>query len=186
MANKWKLFSAFIVIGIIQHFSVAAQSKQLKPGDTAPFFSLKDQNDSLFNSKDYLGRKILVVYFYPKDESPVCTKESCSFRDSYEEYVKAGAMVVGINAGTVASHKQFRENHQLPFTLLSDPGNVVLKNFAVKNKWMFTGRETFVIDQSGKILFTFNSFTKGAAHNQSVIQYLHSLKPSTTEGGALH
>ena len=127
-----------------------AQGKTLKVGDESPVFSLRDQNDSLFNSKDYVGRKILVIFFYPKDESSVCTKEACSFRDNYNDFEKAGAMVIGINSGTVESHKSFIKNHQLPFTLLSDPENKVLNLFGVKKKFFISGRETFVVDKTGK------------------------------------
>jgi peroxiredoxin Q/BCP len=170
-----RFFGTLFLFSFFINNASFAQSKLLKTGDAAPSFSLHDQNDSIFNSSDYIGRKILVIYFYPKDESPVCTKESCSFRDSYEDYVKAGAIVVGINAGSVASHKKFQANHQLPFKLLSDPDKTVLKGFGVKNKWMFTGRETFVIDLNGKIAFTFTAFTKGAAHNDAAMQFIRSM-----------
>lgn len=135
-------------------------------------FSLKNQNDSLFNVADYIGRKKLVIYFYPKDESPVCTKEACSFRDSYTDFTNAGAIVVGINSGTVKSHKAFIENHQLPFALLSDPGNKVLKMFGVKSKFFLTGRKTYIVDLSGKIVYTFDSFTNGSAHAKETLEFL--------------
>src|SRR6202035_6098042 len=96
----------------------SSQTKHLSIGDPAPLFSLRDQNDSVFNIADYLGKKVLVIYFYPKDESSVCTKEACSFRDSYSDFTKSGAIVIGINSGSVESHKKFMENHRLPFTLL--------------------------------------------------------------------
>ncbi len=81
------------------------QGKHITVGDSVPVFSLRDQNDSVFNISDHIGKKILVVYFYPKDESSGCTKEACSFRDNYDMFNKAGAMVIGINSGTVESHK---------------------------------------------------------------------------------
>ena len=149
-----------------------AQHKPLTVGDMVPSFSLKDQNDSLFNMADYIGKKMLVVYFYPKDESSVCTKEACSFRDRYSDFTNAGAMVVGINSGSVDSHKHFQLNHQLPFPLLSDPGNIILKLFGVKNKFMISGRETFVIDKTGKIRFTYDSFTNGPAHEAEALKFI--------------
>jgi peroxiredoxin Q/BCP len=152
-----------------------AQRRSLKAGDAVPDFSLQDQNDSLFNISDYIGKKILVVYFYPKDESPVCTREACSFRDSYSDFTNAGAMVVGINSGTVQSHKSFQLNHQLPFTLLSDPGNKVLKLFGVKSRFLISGRETFVIDLEGKIRFTYDSFSNGPAHEQQALAFIKSM-----------
>ena len=152
-----------------------AQVKTLKIGDDIPVFSLKDQNDSLFNSKEFVGKMVLVIFFYPKDESSVCTKEACSFRDNFNNFTKAGAMVIGINSGTVESHKSFIKNHQLPFTLLSDPDNKVLKMFGVKKKFFITGRETFVIDKTGKIVFTYDSFTNGPAHEKEALEFIRSM-----------
>jgi peroxiredoxin Q/BCP len=146
--------------------------KKLAVGDIVPSFTLKDQDGKDFVVADYIGKKILVIYFYPKDESMVCTKEACSFRDDYVQFEKAGAMVIGINYGTVESHKAFIQNHQLPFTLLSDPGNAVYHLFGVKKKLLFTGRETFVIDKKGKIAFTFNSFTNGPDHSKKTLDFI--------------
>jgi len=156
--------------------SCQAQNKTLTVGDPVPVFSLRDQQDSLFNSADYVGKEILVIYFYPKDESSVCTKEACSFRDGYADFLKAGARVIGINSGSVESHKNFARNHQLPFTLLSDPDNKVLKMFGVKGKFVFTGRETFVIDKTGRIVFTYNSFTNGPAHKEEALGFINKMQ----------
>jgi peroxiredoxin Q/BCP len=153
-----------------------AQHKPLKAGDAVPEFTLRDQNDRAFNISDYVGKKILVVYFYTKDESPVCTKEACAFRDSYTDFTQAGAVVVGINSGSVESHKHFQTNHRLPFILLSDPGNKVLKLFGVKSKFMISGRETFVIDKSGKIRFTYHSFSNGPAHEKEALAFIRMMK----------
>jgi thioredoxin-dependent peroxiredoxin len=147
----------------------------MHPGDPVPVFSLKDQNDSLFNMADYIGKKILVIYFYPKDESSVCTKEACSFRDGYSDFTKAGAVVIGINSGSVESHKNFVQNHQLPFILLSDPDNKVLKMFGVKKKFFISGRETFVVDKTGKIVFTYDSFTNGPAHEKQALEFIKTM-----------
>jgi thioredoxin-dependent peroxiredoxin len=153
------------------------QGKHLGPGDPVPVFSLRDQNDSVFNISDFIGKKILVIYFYPKDESSGCTKEACSFRDNYNEFKKAGAMVIGINSGSVESHRNFIQNHQLPFVLLSDPGNKILKMFGVKNKFIFiTGRETFIIDKSGKIVFSYDSFTNGPGHEKEALKYINGVQ----------
>ena len=85
-------------------------------------------------------------------------------------------MVIGINSGTVESHKKFIQNHKLPFTLLSDPDNKVLKMFGVKSKFFITGRETFVVDLTGKIVFTFDSFTNGPAHEKEALQFIDSMQ----------
>jgi thioredoxin-dependent peroxiredoxin len=170
-----KLLLATLILSWFQ--SCKSQNKHLGVGDMIPAFSLLDQNDSMFNISEYTGKKILVIYFYPKDESSGCTKEACSFRDNYKEFTNAGAMVIGINSGTVNSHRKFMQNHQLPFTLLSDPENKVLKMFGVKTKYFFiTGRETFVVDKSGKIVFTFESFTNGAAHEQEALKFIRTME----------
>ncbi|MDH7464302.1 peroxiredoxin [Chitinophagaceae bacterium 26-R-25] len=165
-----KIFTLLVCSILI--ISCKGQLKQLDVGDTIPMFSLKNQNDSLFNVADYIGKKKMVIYFYPKDESPVCTKEACSFRDSYTAFTNAGAIVVGINSGSVKSHHDFITNHQLPFTLLSDPDNKVLKMFGVKGKFFLTGRKTFVVDLTGKIVYTFDSFSNGSAHSEKTLGFL--------------
>lgn len=175
--TRLSIVKLMIITSLFAGFFLAcnAQHKPLTAGDAVPVFSLKDQNDSLFNITDYIGKNILVIYFYPKDESSVCTKEACSFRDSYSDFTKAGAMVVGINSGTVDSHKHFQLNHQLPFTLLSDPSNKILKLFGVKSKFMISGRETFVVDKSGKIRFTYDSFINGPAHEAKALKFIKTL-----------
>ena len=155
----------------------SAQNKELGLGDKIPLFSLKNQDDSLINIKDYFGKKILVIYFYPKDESMVCTKEACAFRDSFDDFAKAGAKIIGINDGTVASHKNFRDHYKLPFILLSDPGNKVYKLFGVKNTMFMTGRETFVIDLHGKIAFTYQAMLQGKKHADDALAFIRSHKP---------
>lgn len=143
-------------------------------GNMVPAFTLKDQDGNTFSSSDHVGKKKMVIYFYPKDESGICTKEACAFRDSYADYQDAGAIVIGINAGTVASHKAFQQHHNLPFTLLSDPDNKVLKSFGIKNVLFLTGRETFVVDLNGEIAFKFRGFLKGNEHSQKVLEFLNS------------
>lgn len=147
-------------------------AQKINVGDKAPQFSLYDQDGNLFNSSDFLGKNVMVVFFYPKDGSGICTKEACSFKDNFAEFTSHGAVVVGINSADAQSHKKFKEQNRLPFNLLCDPKNKVLRLFGVKNKFIFTGRETFVIDLSGKIAFQFNSFTQGEAHVTQVINYL--------------
>lgn len=146
--------------------------KTLEIGDSVPHFTLLDQNGNIFDIEDYLGKQKLVIYFYPKDESAVCTAEACSFRDSFEEFSDAHAGVIGINDGSVHSHKQFAEKNRLPFDLLSDPDNSVRKAFGVK-PWLFIkGRETFVIGLDGKVAFKFRAFLDGEAHSQNVLNFL--------------
>ena len=142
-------------------------------GSIIPSFILKDQFGKDFNVLDYRGKK-LIIYFYPKDESGVCTKEACAFRDSYKYFEDKGVMVIGINSGSVESHKKFAEHHDLNFTLLSDPENKVLKSFGIKNILFLTGRETFVVDESGKVAFSYRGFLNGTAHVDKTLEYLTS------------
>ena len=141
-----------------------------------PTFLLYDQDGKLFKSSDYVGKSILVVYFYPKDESMVCTKEACSFRDSFDQFTAAGAKVIGINGGTVASHKEFQHHYKLPFTLLSDPGDRVYKLFGVKGKLFLSGRETFVIDLKGKVVYIHEAMLQGKEHADDALLFIKSAK----------
>ncbi|MHA4809701.1 peroxiredoxin [Flavitalea flava] len=148
------------------------KNKELSTGDLIPVFSLPDQDGKVFNSADHIGKSSLVIFFYPKDESMICTKEACSFRDRYGDLTRAGAVIVGINGGSVASHKQFQTNDRLPYPLLSDSGNKVLKAFGIPNKFFLSGRKTFVVDKTGKIVFTYNSSLKGAKHAEEALAFL--------------
>lgn len=157
-------------------FAQAQQKKHLAVGDAMPAFTLHDQDGRLFNSASEVGKHILVIYFYPKDESMVCTKEACQFRDSFNDFTAAGAKVIGINGGTIASHKAFVDHYKLPFTLLSDPGNKVLDLFGVKGKMFFTGRETFVIGLNGKVAFEYSSMMQGKEHADRALQFIKASK----------
>ena len=172
-----KTLSAFIAIllflpAVAFHINARNEGKALVVGDKMPAFSLIDQNGKTFNSADYAGKNILVIYFYPKDESMVCTKEACSFRDSFEDFAKAGAKVIGINGGTVASHKEFSDHYKLPFILLSDPGNKVYHLFGVQDKMFMTGRRTFVIDLKGKVAFIYESMIQGKKHADDALAFI--------------
>lgn len=150
--------------------------KTLVAGNPVPQISLIDQDGKAFNVADYLGKKVMVFYFYPKDESMVCTKEACAFRDSFDQFKKAGAMVIGINGGTVASHKSFQQHYKLPFVLLSDPGNKVYDLFGVKNKMFMSGRETFVVDLKGKIVYVHEAMLQGKEHSDDALNYIKAAK----------
>jgi len=172
--------SPVIAIMLVLFISACANAqsgqKTLAIGDTMPSFSLTDQNGKVFNSADYVGKSVLVIYFYPKDESMVCTKEACSFRDSFNDFTKAGAKVIGINGGTVASHKEFSDHYKLPFILLSDPGDKVYRLFGVKNKMFMSGRETFVINLNGKIVYTHEAMLQGKEHTDDALKFIKAVK----------
>lgn len=131
---------------------------KLTVGQQAPAFSLHNQDGKPIQLSDYLGSKHVVLYFYPKDETPGCTKEACSFRDRYEDFLEAGAEVIGVSADSVASHQRFATGRKLPFQLLSDPGSKVAKQYGVNGLFgLLPGRETFVINQEGIIISKFSS-----------------------------
>ena len=131
----------------------------LSEGDSAPIFSLKNQDDQEVHLSSYIGKKALVIYFYPKNFTPGCVAEACSFRDHFEEFTDIGAMVIGISSDSVSSHARFAKKYELPFTMLSDKGNHVKKMYGIQANFMglIPGRETFVIDKKGVIRMRFNS-----------------------------
>lgn len=132
----------------------------LKIGDKIPSFTAKDSNGNLFDSQDYIGKQPLVIYFYPKDNTPGCTTQACSFRDNYQDFKDLGAEVIGISSDTVQSHIQFKSKFNLPFILLSDNDKKIRKLFGVQNNLLvIPGRETFVTDKNGTILLIFNSMS---------------------------
>jgi len=145
---------------------------KLEIGDKIPEFILKDQNAIDFNSsKDTIG-KTSIIYFYPKDNSGICTAEACAFRDVYQVFSDSGIQVIGINSASVESHKEFALKNRLPYKLLSDTGNAVIKKFGVKNALFLTGRETFIVNGEGTIIYKFRDFFKGTAHVEQAVSFL--------------
>ena len=131
----------------------------LKIGDKAPSFVAIDANGTSFDSKDIIGKKPVVIYFYPKDNTPGCTMQACGFRDSYEDFIDLGAEVIGISSDTVSSHKKFTNQYQLPFILLSDSDKKLRKLFGVPDKLfgLLPGRVTYIINKQGIITMIFDS-----------------------------
>jgi peroxiredoxin Q/BCP len=120
--------------------------------------------------------KPLVVYFYPKDETYGCTKEACSFRDQYEDFVAAGAEVIGVSRDDASSHARFRDHHRLPFTLLSDPGGSVASSWGVRSLLGIPGRVTFVFDKSGVVRHRFDSNLRFGKHVDEALEVVKSLR----------
>lgn len=145
-------------------------------GDRAPDFKLHDQNGRAVSLSEYRGKKAVVLYFYPKDETPGCTKEACSFRDSYEDFVAAGAEVVGVSGDSVGKHQAFAEHHRLPFTLLADEGNALRKAYGVPaTLWILPGRVTYVIDRDGIVRHVFDSQLQATRHIDEALAVIKSL-----------
>ncbi len=148
----------------------------IEVGSRIPAFSLPDQDGNMFRIDSLLGRKNLVIYFYPKDNSPGCTAQACHFQDMYEAFKKTGAEVIGISGQSVASHKRFAEKHHLSFILLSDRGNQVRNLFGVPANLfgMLPGRVTYIADKSGKVMYIFNSQTQAARHVDEALRILQA------------
>jgi peroxiredoxin Q/BCP len=152
--------------------------KTISIGDLIPEFSLPDQDGKMFDIKHFRGSKKMVIYFYPKDDSPGCTKEACYFRDLFEVFKEADAVIIGISGQSVESHKKFADKHRLSFTLLSDKGNRVRKLFGVPTNafGLLPGRVTYVADKSGKVVHMFNSQIKAEQHVDEALRILKDLK----------
>lgn len=148
----------------------------LQIGDSIPYFELIDQNGDLFKSDSIIGKKPAVVYFYPKDETPGCTAEACSFRDSYEDFKEMGAEVIGISSDSIARHKHFAKRYRLPFILLADTTKKVQRLFKLPKLLfgLYTKRITFVIDASGTIVYVHDSFL-ATSHIKKSLQKLKYL-----------
>src|SRR5208282_3430745 len=125
---------------------------RLEVGDRAPDFSATTHDGKRICLSNYLGKRGLVLFFYPKDGTPICTKEACAFRDSYEQFIDAGADVIGVSGDSDESHRAFTRQHKLLFPLISDTDGSLRKAFAVpKTMGLFPGRVTYVIDKEGII-----------------------------------
>jgi len=151
-----------------------------KVGDKAPDFSLPDQDGNKRSLKDYAGKKSVVLYFYPKDNVGVCKKEACLFRDDYQNFVNAGAEVIGVSSDSVKSHKNFVSRRSLPFTLLSDRHGKVRKLYGVPTAaaGLLPGRVTFVIDREGTIRLSFNSLMHAGEHVSKALTVLKEIDQS--------
>jgi len=154
-------------------FSVGGNSlAELKVGDTAPDFSLSDEHGLPVNLRDYLGKKIVVLYFYPKDFTPGCTAEACSFRDDYKPIQDKGAVVIGVSLDSVESHSKFSEKYNLPFAILSDQNKEVAKAYGVLGVGGFLAkRVTFIINKEGKITHIFPKVDV-KRHSEEVLEAL--------------
>ena len=132
-------------------------------GDVVPHFSAIDAQGTLFDSTSVVGKKPVVLYFYPKDNTPGCTAEACSFRDQYEDFLDLGAEVIGISSDGLASHQKFTAQYQLPFLLLSDTDKKIRKLFGVPTAFLglLPGRVTYVVDAKGVVQMLFNSMLAG-------------------------
>ncbi|KAI9132131.1 peroxiredoxin [Acaryochloris sp. CCMEE 5410] len=148
----------------------------IKVGNSVPDVTLQTPTGETVSLKSFLGEKIVVLYFYPKDDTPGCTKEACGFRDSYTVFQDAGAEVIGVSNDTPNSHQQFANKYQLPFTLLSDGANQARKAFGVPSTLgLLPGRVTYVIDTDGVVRHIFNSQLNFQGHIDESLKIVQSL-----------
>lgn len=146
-------------------------------GQKAPDFDLPSADGEKIRLSNFKGRKNVVLFFYPKDETPGCTKEACTFRDQYELFQKEGAEVIGISSDSAESHKRFAEKYRLPFRLLSDDGGRVRQLYQIpKTFGLLPGRVTLVIDREGVVRHTFSSQLNLTGHIKESLKILKELK----------
>jgi len=144
-----------------------------RAGDRAPDFALPDASGKMIRLSDYCGRKAVVLYFYPKDDTPGCTKEACTFRDQYQDLQDAGAEVIGISSDSAESHAKFSAKYRLPFVLLADRDGSVRRQYGVPaTLGLLPGRVTFVIDREGVVRHVFNSQFQAARHVEEALAAL--------------
>lgn len=150
--------------------------KQLKEGDVAHNFQLETQSGERWDLASALSRGPVLVYFYPKDETPVCTAEACGFRDRNADFSKFGVEIVGISRDSTSAHKSFAEHHALPFKLLSDPDGQVRRLFGVKKTLgLIDGRVSFLIGTDAKIRLAFSSQLSARAHVERALEAARAL-----------
>lgn len=147
---------------------------ELDVGDAMPETTLVGETGPV-KLREKIG-KPLVVYFYPADETYGCTREACSFRDSYQDFMDAGAEVIGVSSDDAASHAKFKANHRLPFTLLSDPGHQVAKQWGLKKTLGIPPRVTFVFDKNGVVKHRFDSKVRFGAHVDTALEIVKTLR----------
>ena len=153
------------------------ENMKLSKNSVAPDFELSDQDGKSHKLSDYKGKKV-ILYFYPKDDTPGCTIEACNFRNDDAAYKKKGAVILGISVDDVKSHKKFADKYKLPFTLLSDVEKKTVNSYGVwkeksflGKKYMGTSRETFIIDEKGRILKHFDDVSVNS-HSKEILKIL--------------
>jgi thioredoxin-dependent peroxiredoxin len=149
---------------------------RINVGDAAPDVTLPSQTGEDVSLGQFRGRNVVVLYFYPKNETTVCTKEACSFRDAYQDFVQAGAVVIGVSGDSAESHQAFAAHHRLPFILLSDASGRLREAFGVpKTLGILPGRVTYVIDKQGIVRHVFSSQLAAEEHVREAMEMVKRL-----------
>jgi len=151
---------------------------ELEVGDRVPSFTLPDQDGQPFRLEDALAKGPLVLFFYPKDDSPVCTREACSFRDASAEFLAAGAVVAGVSTDDSASHRRFADKHELPFPLLADVDGGLRRKLGMPRKMvgMLESRVTYVIDRQGILRHRFEAMLSASRHVDEALATVRALQ----------
>ena len=146
----------------------------LKVGDKCPSFSLNNQKGEKIDISNIIGRKNILIYFYPKDETYGCTQQACSFRDAYDEFLEYDCEVFGISSDDKKSHDNFSNKHNLNFDILSDVNNEVRNMFGVPRSLfgLVSGRVTYLVDKKGEIIWIFNSQINAKKHIEEALNFL--------------
>jgi len=149
---------------------------RIQAGDLAPDFTAQAHNGQQVQLADYWGNRVVVLYFYPKDGTPVCTKEACGFRDGYEAFVQAGAVVIGVSGDSPQRHRAFAEQQGLPFLLMSDQDGSLRKAYGVpKTLGILPGRVTYVIDKAGIVRHVFTALFSAERHVTEALKVVQAL-----------
>jgi peroxiredoxin Q/BCP len=149
--------------------------KRINVGDRAPDFTATAQDGSTIRLTDYLSKQAVVLFFYPKDGTSICTKEACSFRDSYSRFVAAGAEVIGVSSDSAQAHQKFAAQNQLPFRLISDDDGALRRAFGVrKTLGLLPGRATYVIDKQGIVRLVFSAQFASDEHVRQALEAVGS------------
>jgi peroxiredoxin Q/BCP len=152
-------------------------ARGIQVGDKAPDFTLPSLSGELVRLQDRLGDRVVVLYFYPKDNTSGCTAEACAFRDSHEAFTDAGAEVIGVSSDSADKHAAFAGRHNLPFTLLSDRGGRVRKSYGVPSVLgVVPGRVTYVIDRTGTVRHVFSSMMNIDQHVSDALAVVRQLQ----------
>ena len=156
----------------------------IKEGDKAALFTLPRDDGGKFSLAEALKDHVVVLFFYPKDFTSICTAEACAFRDSHEDFARAGALVVGVSSDDRSSHEDFKSQHGLPYTLLSDEGGKVRKTYGASSLLgALPGRVTYVIGRDGFVHFSFSSQTKGREHAKKALETVKRLLELDSQKG---
>ncbi len=150
--------------------------KPIHVGDVAPDFIVTASDGRRVSLAEFRGQHAVVIFFYPRDNTSVCTQEACAFRDAFEDFTQAGAVVIGVSSNSDASHRAFAASHRLPFILVADAEGSLRKLFGVPNSLLILpGRVTYVIDREGIVRHVFNALFQGTQHAEEALKTVREL-----------